>query len=306
MSINLSIIVPHDFKDFRNEGKVREYIENTFDKFRAWFGMQNVSDEVVIDPESGEYFFRLTPLDMTFYLTNGYWCIETYRNYSRYFWRNENNQWWYRNLVFDAVRAMGLKSAFICSEFNSWNSRLDEEICTFEDWVKYSCDETETFASIEDIPVFHAKDMPLYTAESDKRVYYDYRQKYLDNFEESIDKLASLEALHPECEILMTTQIGHFLLVKINGKTTLINSKTGTPLLDDAIDGVDNTLNCAGIVIRKEGKAALFSNSGKQLTNFREGDFAWKWADIGNHCPLGYLFREIIDKASGQSWIEPE
>lgn len=100
--------------------------------------------------------------------------------------------------------------------------------------------------------------------------------------------------------------IGHFLLVKINGKTTLINSKTGTPLLDDAIDGVDNTLNCAGIVIRKEGKAALFSNSGKQLTNFREGDFAWKWADIGNHCPLGYLFREIIDKASGQSWIEPE
>ena len=59
MSINLSIIVPHDFKDFRNEGKVREYIENTFDKFRAWFGMQNVSDEVVIDQNPVNILFVL-------------------------------------------------------------------------------------------------------------------------------------------------------------------------------------------------------------------------------------------------------
>lgn len=49
-------------------------------------------------------------------------------------------------------------------------------------------------------------------------------------------------------------------------------------MFDEPIEGILQSLNGPEFIIRKGGLSAVFDMDGKQLTEFVEGVFEWKWA----------------------------
>lgn len=74
----------------------------------------------------------------------------------------------------------------------------------------------------------------------------------------------------------------------------------GIPFLTgNPIDNCRTNFNGAGIQVFKGEKSAFFNMEGEQLTDFRVGNFSWKW---DTRCI--YAFRQIIiDEATGRKFL---
>lgn len=128
----------------------------------------------------------------------------------------------------------------------------------------------------------------MFEGRMDRR--FNYHSKYHDNFKECHDLLALYERMYPDYKILAIGSPSYNFLLACKGKELyVLNAQTGESLTPFSIDCCHANFNGAGFTVSKGVEKAFFNMEGKQLTEFRQGDFSWRW--------LGDM-QVIIDHAS--------
>ena len=317
MSVDLSLILPNDCHNIYDNAHALEIFNKTIAQIKAYFGgREGFIDDIRIynsdspdwkkycsddsEPEDGdsdiddecvEYSFSLPIINATCFLKQGYWDIWVMSRYSTYFYPyskdiNGNIYLWPRKDSFNIARIFGFSEGWICDEFHSWNSWLNEDrTANFQKWCTYGEDK-------EDAEVYEF-DLSMFGGRMDRDC--DYHSKYHDNFQECHDLVATYERMYPEYKILTIGRpLGDFALVCKDKDLYILNLKTGERLLPFPIDCCHADFNGAGFTVSKGNEKAFFNGERQQLTDFRAGDFSWYWL------PHDYNDQAVIDHASGR------
>lgn len=215
-------------------------------------------------------------------------------HYSTYFWPysvdiNGHIQSWPREDAFDVARIFGFSEGWICDEYHSWNSLLnDDPNASFEKWCAYG-------DSIEDAQVYEF-DLSIFKGRMEQVL--DYHRKYHDLFRECHALVATLEQKYPDYKILALGRPGKNWILAAKGKELyVLDPTTGESLTPFPIDCCHANFNGAGFSVSKGEERAFFNRQGKQLTEFRKGGFRWSWTK-------GDSFDIVItDEASGRLFL---
>lgn len=309
MSLSLSFILPNDCQDLYDHVQALETFHRTISRIREYFGgRDSFVNEIEIfnsnspnwseycDPSNdpAEYGFTLPIINATCYLKQGYWDIWPLARYSRYFDPyskdiNGNIRLWPREDAFNVARIFGFSEGWFCDEFHSWNSPLDEDrAASFSRWCAYG--ENEEEAKVYEF------DLDMFGGRMDGDIYY--YSKYHDSFKECYALVETYERMYPEYRILTIGRPARdFALVCKGEELYVLNLKTGESLTPFPIDCCHANFNGAGFTVSKGAERAFFNSEGKQLTDFREGNFSWRWAP-------GYSFEQVvIDHVSGRQFL---
>lgn len=309
MSVDLSVILPNNCQDLHDNAQALDTLHKTISRIKEYFGGREgfVEDIEICNSDSpdwdedddpkevpGRYSFELPILHATCNLNQGYWDIWAMARYSSYFWPsskciNGNIRLWAREDAFDIARIFGFAEGWICDEYHSWNSLLDEDkTADFQKWCAYGED-------TEDAKV-HEFFLDMFEGRLER--FCDYHSKYHDNFEECHALVAAYEQMYSDYRILtLGRPADGFALVDKGKELYVLNLKTGENLTPFPIDCCHSNFNGAGFTVSRGKKRAFFNRKGKQLTDFREGNFSWKWA--GGCC----LRQVIVDHASGRHFL---
>lgn len=304
MGVDISFIMPNGLRTKRNHEENVRSLDQTIKKVERYFrGKKHfVANRYVEKEESDskymsdeicdtEYSFSLPFfVDAKFDLHCGYWDIETFFHYCRYFLYNLDNMGrkrvHQREVLFDIARILGYDEGWVCDEYHSWNSGLGEDD-GFEEWKQYGDEEDSTIYEYD-----------LSIAKSfDEIQLLDEKSKYHDTFKECRELLAYYQNMFPQYEILTITDVFDCILVAQGYDIYLLNVKTGKLFVDYPIDGCGDCVNGGGIVIYKGKKCALFTCEGKQVTKFRNGGFNWEWKSSR------YDDIIITDEATGRKYL---
>ena len=289
MSVDLSLILPNDCHDLRDNAQALETFNKTILRIQEYFsGHEGFVEDVVIynsdapdwseyynpDEDAGEYSFELPIINATCHLQQGYWDIWINSRYSHYFWPyakdlNGNVILWPRHDAFDLARIFGCSEGWICDEYHSWNSSLcEEKEASFKRWCIYG-------ENKQDAKVYEF-DLGMFEGRMDRM--FNYHSKYHDHFKECHDLLALYECMHPGYKILAIGSPSFNFLLACKGKELyVLNVQTGESLTPFSIDCCHANFNGAGFTVSKGEEKAFFNMEGKQLTDFRQGDFSWRW-----------------------------
>ena len=150
--------------------------------------------------------------------------------------------------------------------------------------------------------VVKVSDMQVTVADVDpeKGTWPDYDRKYHDAYKECHDVFNAIRSHFPGYDILsIGGPLPNCVLAAKNDELFILNYETGSCLTGNSIDNCRTDFNGAGIQVFKKEESAFFNMKGKQLTDFRVGDFSWEWdANCRN------AFRQIIiDKATGKKFL---
>ena len=120
------------------------------------------------------------------------------------------------------------------------------------------------------------------------------------SYKECHDVLNAIRSRFPEYDILsISNPLPNCALAAKNDELFILNYETGSCLTGNPIDNCRTDFNGAGIQVFKGEKSAFFNMEGEQLTDFRVGNFSWKW---DTRCI--YAFRQIIiDEATGRKFL---
>lgn len=313
MSVDLSLILPNDCYDINDNAHVLEVFNKAIARVKEYFGgregfVENIeiynSDspnwredfEPEDEDEPVQYSFDIPVLNVTCNLQQGYWDIWIIYRYTDYFWPNSkdingNITLWPRNVAFEAARVFGFSEGWICDEYHSWNSLLDEDGETsFEKWLAYGKSEEDAKVYEFDLNMFGG---------SMKRVL-DYQAKYHDNFRGCHSLAETYERMYPEYRPLVLETFEGLALTSRDKQLYLLNLETGESLLPYPIDAFQMNFGGTGFTVTKGTERAFFNREGEQLTEFREGGFSWKWR-LGYHShPLDQV---VIDEATGRHFL---
>lgn len=304
MSVDLSLIIPNKCRSLRDKNDAKKCFNNTMESIIRYFhGRKQFIKEIIIKDQEDEdeyydieYSFEIPLLNITAFMHAGYWDIWPVANYSHYFHLYRTDMFgkpimWARYVCFNTLLAFGQKEGWVCDEYHSWNSGLDEkEDTTFEDWKSYG-------KSDEDCTVHEYNVMDFADVDAYNQKWPDYKSKYHDDYKDCFVVLNAIKAKFPEYHILAVDEPlpGYVVAAKDDG-IYLLNYETGEALTDFPIDDCRNDFNGAGFQIFKGEQSAFFCKGGKQLTEFRVGDFSWDWDTVN---PLS-LRQIITDKATGK------
>ncbi|WP_329903547.1 hypothetical protein [Porphyromonas pogonae] len=290
MGIDLSLILPNDCEDLYDNAHALEIFYKTISCIKKYFdGREGFVEGIEIynsdspnwgeycnpNEDPGEYSFELPIINATCNLKQGYWDIWLMARYYSYFWPcskdiNGNISLWARDDAFDAARIFGFSEGWVCDEYHSWNSNLYEDrASSFKKWCAFGKNE-------KDAKVYEF-DLNMFKGITDTEL--DFQTKYHDNFKECHALVATYERLYPEYRMLTIGRpIGDFALASKGKELYVINIKTGKSLTPFPIDCCHANFNGAGFTVSKGAERAFFNREGKQLTDFREGNFSWRWS----------------------------
>jgi len=323
MSVDLSLILPNECYDIWDNALATKVFYKKIEEIAEYFGgrksfVENIcihnsdspdwggfrtSSEDPEDPEdpddpedSLEYSFELPLIHATCFLRQGYWDIWIMSRYSTYFWPysvdiNGHIRSWPREDAFDVARIFGFSEGWICDEYHSWNSLLnDDPNASFEKWCAYG-------DSIEDAQVYEF-DLSIFKGRMEQVL--DYHRKSHDIFSECHALVATLEQKYLDYKILSISRLGENLaLATKNKELYVLDLTTGESLTPFPIDCCHANFNGAGFSVSKGEERAFFNRQGKQLTEFRKGGFRWSWTKV-----KGYSFDIVItDEASGRLFL---
>ncbi len=284
MSVDLSLIIPNDCRSIRDKSESRKCFDDLINNIKHYFHGKNFITDIEIieddDPdwECYEYSFQIPLLNTVVYLNSGYWIIDFFCRYSYYFEPLGkdilgNPRIWPRDLCFNVLLLFGIKGAYICADYYGSDCDLfGKDKVTIDDWKKYS-----NFKQEDKVYDFNIKDFPI-----NHDGYYnsisDYKNKYYDDFKQCHQVFDILKNRFPEYEILVyKTPLDNYLLVAKGDNLFFINKENGNRLTDFPVDFCNAKFNGAGVQIFRGEESAFFNSEGEQLTDFRIGDFSWKW-----------------------------
>ena len=312
MSVNLSLILPNECYDIWDNALATKVFYKKIAEIAEYFGgRESFVEDICIhnsdSPEWGrfftssegpedllEYSFELPLIHATCLLRQGYWDIWIMSRYSTYFWPysvdiNGHIRSWPREDAFDVARIFGFSEGWICDEYHSWNSPLDEDPnASFEKWCAYG-------DSIEDAQVYEF-DLSIFKGRMEQVL--DYHRKYHDLFSECHALVAILEQKYPGYKILSLNRPKNWVLAAKDKELYVLDPTTGESLTPFPIDCCHANFNGAGFSVSKGEERAFFNRQGKQLTEFRKGGFRWSWAE-----GIGLSTIVIKDEASGRLFL---
>lgn len=293
MSVDLSIIVKHDFEDTDNHEACRKFLLKTIDELKKFFCSDDVVDDIRMDKEYEEYSFILKPFDdVHVWLHKGCWEFETCFGYARYFVKNIDNDNGLRRLAFSIARAFGKEEAWITDEYHGWNGTLESVSDGFDTWLA-SDSRAEGYSN--DVVEFNPADFPNVGDWNN-----NYGTKYHDSFKEQRTEYDRLSNNFPGFELLTISPIASVLLAKKDGKLYALNIDTKQPFVNYPIDAVNTNFNTVAIEIFKNGASALFNREGEQLTTFGKHEFNWTWEK-----PYINEKVRVTDDITGKYWVFP-
>lgn len=286
MGVDVSHIVKNKFFESADKIKSRAYLESVCQKLQDFFHNKNAFEVFIENCDESDYtkeiHTRLYSVDIE--LFDGFFDIESYFRYHQLFSNveNEPNQFWLRNFVFDFVRALGETTAYHCSEYHSWN--CVEELSTFGNWYKREKENINTFE-------------PNKILERIKSGHFDYDDVvYFDTFDDCRQLLKQYQAMFPDYTINTLLTLGNSFLIGIqNNHNYLLDFNTKQMFSTPEFDGYANNLNSNFFVLSNNEKRSLFSPKGKQLTEFKQGDFLWQWKEVNCSSIV-----EIVDEETKQ------
>ena len=304
MSVDLSLIIPNNCRSLRDSVNARKCFDDTIDNVvRHFHGRKQFVTEITTRsnedaPDDIEYSFKIPLLDITAYMHSGFWDIWPVARYSHYFFPFGTDMFgkprtWPREVCFNTLLAFGCTHGWICDEYHSWNCKLENIDSTFEDWKAYGENDEDS--------IIHEFDIMQYAnVDSKKGIWPDYDRKYHDAYKECHDILNALRNHFPGYDILsIGNPLPDCVFAAKNDELFILNYETGGYLTGKSIDNCRTDFNGAGIQVFKKEKSAFFNMKGKQLTDFRVGDFSWEW---DSRCCN--VFRPIIvDKATGRKFL---
>lgn len=304
MSVDLSLIIPNNCQSLRDTQNAKKCFDDTIDSvIKHFHGRKQFVTEISIrsdedDPDDIEYSFGIPFLNITAYMHSGFWDIWPVAGYSQYFFPFGTDMFgkprtWPREVCFNTLLAFGHTEGWICDEFHSWNCKLEDFGSTFEDWKAYG--ENDEDSIIHEFDIMRFADV-----DPQKGIWPDYDQKYHDSYKECHDVFNAIRSRFPEYDILsIGDPLPDCALAAKNDELFILNYKTGSCLTGSPIDNCRTDFNGAGIQMFKGEKSAFFNMEGKQMTDFRVGNFSWKW---DTRCI--YTFRQIIiDEATGRKFL---
>ena len=312
MGVDLSLILPNECYDIWDNALATKVFYKKIAEIAEYFGgresfVENICIHNSDSPDWGrfrtssedpedllEYSFELPLIHATCLLRQGYWDIWIMSRYSTYFWPysvdvNGHIRSWPREDAFDVARIFGFSEGWICDEYHSWNSPLDEDPnASFEKWCAYG-------DSIEDAQVYEF-DLSIFKGRMEQVL--DYHRKYHDLFSECHALVATLEQKYPGYKILSLNRPKNWVLAAKGKELYVLEPTTGESLTPFPIDCCHANFNGAGFSVSKGEERAFFNRQGKQLTEFRKGGFRWSWAE-----GLGLTTIVIEDEASGRHFL---
>ena len=307
MSVDLSLLIPNKCRSLRDKEDARKCFNEMMERIVRFFhGRKQFIKEITINEQEEEneyydieYSFEIPLLNITVYLHAGYWDIWPVASYCHYFIPYATDMlgkpcMWARYVCFNTILAFGQKEGWICDEYHSWNSGLEEkEDTTFEDWKTYG--ESDEDSSVYEFEVMDFADVDPYN-----KKWPDYQSKYHDNYKDCFALLNAIKKVFPEYDILSIEEpLEGYVVAAKDDEIYFLNYRTGESLTDFPIDDCRNDFNGAGFQIFRGEQSAFFCKGGKQLTEFRIGDFSWEWDVSGN-----FSLRQIItDKATGRRFF---
>lgn len=300
MSVDLSFILPNSCRSLQDKEDAKKCFNDTIERIvkyfhgRKYFITEVIMNEEETDEHDLEYSFEIPALNVTANMYAGFWDIWIVANYSSYFYPFAKDMFgkprsWPRDICFNVALAFGFKEGWICDEYHSGNSLLTEDTdTTFEDWIGYG-------RTAEDSILHEFNMMDFAETNYSMRIHPDYKAKYHDDFKECHAVLEAIRRRFPEYEILlMEGSLKDFALAAKDGGFYLLNVVTGKCLTDFPIDQYNDRFNGAGFQVFRGEESAFFNKYGKQLTEFRVGEFCWDWDPRPNRdCE-----QIIIDRAS--------
>lgn len=312
MGVDLSLILPNECYDIWDNALATKVFYKKIAEIAEYFGgRESFVEDICIhnsdSPDWGrfctssegpedllEYSFELPLIHATCLLRQGYWDIWIMSRYSTYFWPysvdiNGHIRSWPREDAFDVARIFGFSKGWICDEYHSWNSPLDEDPnASFEKWCAYG-------DSIEDAQVYEF-DLSIFKGRMEQVL--DYHRKYHDLFSECHALVAILEQKYPGYKILSLNRPKNWVLAAKDKELYVLDPTTGESLTPFPIDCCHANFNGAGFSVSKGEERAFFNRQGKQLTEFRKGGFRWSWAE-----GIGLSTIVIKDEASGRLFL---
>lgn len=304
MSIDLSLIIPNKCRSIRNKEDATKCFNDTIESITKHFhGRKQFITEITIRHELGkdediEYSFEIPILNITAFMHSGYWDIWPVARYSQYFYSYRNDMYgkprfWPREVCFNTLLAFSQKEGWICDEYHSWNSYLDEEDSTFEDWLAYGKNEDD-----RRVYEFDVNDFADSNPSSQK--WADYRTKYHDDYKEYFVVLDAIKKRFPEYEILsIYAPMPNFAFAAKGDDLYIINMETGESLTEFPIDNCKADFNGAGIQVFRGEESAFYCMGGRQLTEYRHGDFSWEW----DNRDCNFFGQVIKDHATGKKFL---
>ncbi|MBO4598510.1 MAG: hypothetical protein J5676_11660 [Bacteroidaceae bacterium] len=306
MSIDLSLVIPNKCRSLRDKKDARKCFDDTIEGIVNYFHgrKQFITDIKIYEDESEfgniEYSFDILLLNITANMYSGFWDIWPVARYSQYFFPCDTDMFgkpriWPREVCFNTLLAFGQNEGWICDEYHSWNSLLDEEKTTFEDWKSYG-------ETAEDSKIYEFNVMDFADVDPLENRWPEYKKKYHDDFKECHAVLDAVKKRFPQYDILAIGEPfwNTVVAVKDDGMF-LLHIETGESFTNYPIDNCRTDFNGAGIQIFRGEESAFFNRTGEQLTDFRVGDFSWKWDNEGG---LTGAFKQIvIDEATGKKFF---
>ena len=106
--------------------------------------------------------------------------------------------------------------------------------------------------------------------------------------------------MFPDYEILsMGYPLSEYALAAKEEGLYLLNMETGESLTDYPFPTCNANFNGAGGQLFRGKESAFFNCIGKQLTDYRVGDFSWEW----DSRDCNYLGQIVTDKATGKRFL---
>jgi len=303
MSVDVSLIIPNKCRSLRDKEYARKYLDETIEQITKYFhGRKGFVTNINIQEEEDEiseieYSFDIPLLNVSVYMHPGFWDVWPVARYSDYFIPFGKDMFgkpkmWARRDCFNTLLVFGQKEGWICDEYHSWNSGLTS-YANFEDWKAYGNHAEDSV--INEFNVMDFADVDPWNQKWPK-----YKTKYHDNYKDCHAVLDEIKKRFPTYDILTIDKpfAGHVLAANDEG-LFILDIETGKSFTDYPIDNCKTDFNGAGFQIFRGEESAFFNPEGKQLTEFRIGDFSWKWDS--RDCNL--LGQIITDEATGKKFL---
>ena len=261
MGYDCSIMIRTDFRKRHDKEATLKKLEETAAILNNAEGansyvvrIDDTFDKWCITEGDDEQFF------MNLELYNGFWHMETGFGYFQYFEKVHS----IRRSVYEYVKLLGEIEAWPCDERYSWNSDILSDYCVkFEEWIAY-CEKGQG-KKIEELDIRDVMNR--------KEQFYQGNLVYHDSFEDYHQKEKIYKELYPDYDLLEMLDVGPLLYLKKDGKKYMLNTETNSFLTGGSIDSYQMVDTCHYFTLMKNKKKALFSNEGKQITDFRDAHF---------------------------------
>ena len=264
MGVGITAFTRHKYNGFPSKEERLSFLRKTAKQVATFYDLDEdaISEEVEIEEDS--FAFYVDEIGITFNLMRDCWEIEMCYRYHSYFDYCDNKSW-LREFVFDAVRSLGGREAWIATEYDSLyfsgnpNDILDDHLAELMEENSMSVIPKITYSVIEGI-----------------NKGSEYESLYYDSFDECWDKLDALNKRYSlfgnnvSIKVLQPQVSPLFRIVLIDGKKYLFNDNSLNKFVSFPINKVKN-LSSVAFTITADGMSYLYAPDGHLLHKKRDG-----------------------------------